>query len=435
MQRPRFLAFLGALVLVLATLAGSLRPVRAASLVEVSNFGANPGSLRMYLYVPNSVAARPAILVAAHPCGGSGPGFFSSSEFAGLADRFGFIVIYPSATRFSNCFDVSSPETLRHDGGSDPVSVVSMVRYVVQNRSGDPNRVYVTGSSSGGLFTNVLLGSYPDVFKAGAAFMGAPFGCLAGLGSSPTRNVCSNGTLIKTPQQWGDLVRAAYPGYTGPRPRMQIWHGTQDPVINYANFNEEIKQWTNVLGVSQTPVLSDRPRSNWARTRYGSSGLQAPVEAISVENVGHSLPMSGMAALAITFFGLDGASPTPTSTPIVTPTPVTPTPVTPTPVTPTPGTPTPTTLPTPTPTPGSGACSPVTGTVTAPFSYDGAGTFCWQIANIPNYINSWNLTSLKINGVDFSNIYAVPSNLPPKINGYWYVSYSGAYPWSHFEAR
>ncbi|HEU4328989.1 MAG TPA: GDSL-type esterase/lipase family protein, partial [Roseiflexaceae bacterium] len=105
------------------------------------------------------------------------------------------------------------------------------------------------------------------------------------------------------------------------------------------------------------------------------------------------------------------------------------TPTTPAPRTPTPGTPTPTRTPTPatpTPPPGSGgACSPVTGTVTAPFSYDGAGSFCWQISSIPNYINSWNLASLKINGVDFSNIYAVPSNLPPKINGFWYISYSG----------
>jgi hypothetical protein len=130
--------------------------------------------------------------------------------------------------------------------------------------------------------------------------------------------------------------------------------------------------------------------------------------------------------------------------PTSTPTPVTPTPVTPTPVTPTPGTPTPTRTPTPvtptpvtpTPTPGSATpCSPVTGTVTAPFSYDGAGTFCWQIASIPSYVNSWNLTSLKINGVDFSNIYVASSNLPPKINGSWYISYSGAYAWSHFEAK
>jgi cell division septation protein DedD len=128
----------------------------------------------------------------------------------------------------------------------------------------------------------------------------------------------------------------------------------------------------------------------------------------------------------------------------------TPTPVTPTPVTPTPGTPTATRTPTPstptatrtpapntpTPTPGSGpACSPVTGTITAPFSYDGAGTFCWQIASIPSYINSWNLDNLTINGVSFTNTYIFATNLPPKINGYWYVSYSGQYAWSHFEAK
>ncbi|HEU4328990.1 MAG TPA: endo-1,4-beta-xylanase [Roseiflexaceae bacterium] len=110
--------------------------------------------------------------------------------------------------------------------------------------------------------------------------------------------------------------------------------------------------------------------------------------------------------------------------------PITPTPITPTPITPTPITPTPIT-----PTPGGGACSPVSSTISAPFSYDGAGTFCWQIATIPNYINSWNLDSLTINGVSFTNLYAFPNNLPPKINGYWYVSYSGQYPWSHFEAR
>ena len=117
----------------------------------------------------------------------------------------------------------------------------------------------------------------------------------------------------------------------------------------------------------------------------------------------------------------------------VTPTPITPTPVTPTPVTVTPITPTPLT-PTPvTPTPGSGTCSPVTRTITAPFTYDGAGTFCWQLTSAPSYINSWNLTSLKINGVDFTNRWA--NALPPAINGSWYVSYSGQYGWSHFEAR
>jgi hypothetical protein len=91
--------------------------------------------------------------------------------------------------------------------------------------------------------------------------------------------------------------------------------------------------------------------------------------------------------------------------------------------------------PTPTVTQGPGACSPATATITAPFTKDGAGTFCWQTSNLGSYINSWNLTSLTINGVDFTNKYVPASSYPPKINGYWYVSYKGEVAWSHFEAK
>ena len=36
----------------------------AASLVQVKDFGANPGNANMYIYVPDKVAANPAIIVA-----------------------------------------------------------------------------------------------------------------------------------------------------------------------------------------------------------------------------------------------------------------------------------------------------------------------------------------------------------------------------------
>ncbi|GLW11070.1 hypothetical protein Misp01_61980 [Microtetraspora sp. NBRC 13810] len=303
-------------------------PAAPATLTEVTSFGTNPTNLRMHLYVPDNVAPRPAILVAVHYCTGSGPAFYSGTEFASLADRYGFIVVYPSATRSGSCFDVSSPQALTHNGGSDPVGIVSMVRYVQQRHNGDPDRVYVTGASSGGMMTNVLLGAYPDVFKAGAAFMGVPFACFATTDGSSWNSACANGTISRTPQQWGDLVRAAYPGYSGPRPRMQTWHGTEDTTLRYPNFQEQIKQWTDVHGLSQTPAFTDRPQSNWTRTRYGGTGTSVPVEAISVQGVGHSLPTGGMAAAVIQFLGLTGGppgspgpSPSPTPTPTTTPPP------------------------------------------------------------------------------------------------------------------
>ncbi|BCJ48648.1 hypothetical protein Asp14428_01230 [Actinoplanes sp. NBRC 14428] len=55
---------------------------QAASLQEVTGFGANPSGLRMHLYVPDRVASRPALLVAVHYCTGSGPAFYSGTEFA-----------------------------------------------------------------------------------------------------------------------------------------------------------------------------------------------------------------------------------------------------------------------------------------------------------------------------------------------------------------
>ncbi|MBU2669201.1 PHB depolymerase family esterase [Actinoplanes bogorensis] len=325
-------AVVGLLAVAGLALLAPASPAQAASLQEVTGFGANPTNLRMHLYVPDRLAANPALLVAVHYCTGTGPAFYSGTEFASLADQYGFIVIYPSATRSGQCFDVSTPGALTHNSTSDPAGIVSMVRYVQQRYSTDVNRTFVTGASSGAMMTNVLLGDYPDVFAAGSAFMGVPFGCFATTDGSMWNSTCSSGQLIKTPQAWGDLVRAAYPGYTGRRPRMQVMHGTTDSTLQYPNFGEEIKQWTNVLGVSQTPALTDTPQSGWTRTRYGSSAVQAPVEGISVAGVGHNLPLSGMARLAIAFFGLDSSTP-PTTPPPTTPPPTTPPPTTPPPTT------------------------------------------------------------------------------------------------------
>src|SRR4029453_4545117 len=120
--------------------------------------------------------------------------------------------------------------------------------------------------------------------------------------------------MNRTPQEWGDAVRQAYPGYTGPRPRVQLWHGTSDTLVPYSLLQEEIEQWTNVFGLSQTPTSTDTPQSGWNRRRYADSSGTVQVEAYSIQGAGHSLPARGMAAFAVTFFGLSSAgSPSATS--------------------------------------------------------------------------------------------------------------------------
>ncbi|AVT38595.1 PHB depolymerase family esterase [Plantactinospora sp. BB1] len=407
-------------------------PAQAASLVEVTSFGDNPGGMRMHVYVPDSRPANPAIVVAMHGCGGSGPGFYSGSEFASQADRYGFIVIYPTATQqagFGNCFDVWSAASKRRGGGSDPVSIMSMVTYVQRQYAGDPNRVYATGSSSGGMMTNAMLALYPDVFKAGAAFMGVPFNCFANAADFPPQNSqCVNGRMDRTPQQWGDAVRQAYPGYSGTRPRIQLWHGTNDTLVPFQLLQEAVDQWTNVHGLSLTPTSTDTPQPNWNRRRWTSGGVTL-IEAISVNGAGHSLPMSGMAQAAVQFFGLAGGTPTPN--------PTTGTPTTSPSVPPT-TTPPPSTT---TPPPSAGACrvgytanswtggftASVTVTNTSTTAVNG-WTVQWSWPGNQQVTNAWNATvnqsgaQVTARNVSYNAAIGVAASVTFGVQG----SYSGA---------
>lgn len=253
-------------VLLLSTVLGWLvaRPAEAASLQQVANWGASgvPSYISMYIYVPDKVATDPPILVVSHFCGGSASAVFGQAQGGGVvaaADKYGFIMVFPQTTNpatSAKCWDVGSKASLTHDGGGDTQAIAEMVKYTVTKYGANANRVYATGDSSGAMMTQALMAVYPDVFKGGASFAGVPAGCWSDGWSAASNwgGTCAGGNDIMTAQQWGDLARGMDPGYTGPRPRVQLFHGDSDPTISYKNFGEAIKQWTNVLGLSTSPT-------------------------------------------------------------------------------------------------------------------------------------------------------------------------------------
>ncbi len=293
-------------------------PAAAATLTRVSDFGANPTNLGMYVYVPDTVAPKPALLVLVHYCGGSAGAIFNGNghDYVSAADRYGYIIVVPEATRDGHCFDVSTKAGLTRNGGSDSTGVMSMVAWTRQHYNVDPGRIVVSGFSSGAMMTNVLAAEYPDVFSAGSAYSGVPAGCFATTDGSLWNSQCAGGNVVKSAQQWGDLARSMYPGYSGAYPRMQLWHGNQDTTLAYPNYGEEIKQWTNLRGLSQTPSFTDHPQSSWTRNRYGDTGTQAGVEGITISGTGHTLPQAGMLAYAISFLGLDSGGSAATGGPV-----------------------------------------------------------------------------------------------------------------------
>ncbi|KAG8870783.1 hypothetical protein FRC20_011330 [Serendipita sp. 405] len=286
-------SFFGVLTTLALTAAGVLGAQN--QLVKVSSFGTNPNNVGMYVYKPTKLANPLPLIVAIHYCTGSAQAYFS-----------GFIVVYPDSPRDGKCFDVASSATLTHNGGGDSQGIASMIKYAISTYGVASNKVFVTGTSSGAMMTNVMAGSYPDLFQAASAYNGVPFACFAG--SSAWNSACAQGQISKTAAQWGDLVRAAYPGYSGARPKMMLWHGTTDTTLSYNNYGEAIKQWTNVFGVSQTPssTSSNDPQSGYTKTTYGSN-----VVGYSAAGVGHTVPVHEQIELA--WFGIVGGTTPPVS--------------------------------------------------------------------------------------------------------------------------
>ena len=297
--RHRYLRNAVLVMLLCVLIAG---PSQAATLNQVTGFTTGQTSLEMFLYVPDNIKPNPPVLVAIHYCTGTGPMFHEGSQFSRLAEQYGFIVIYPSATREGRCFDVASKTAVTRRGG-DPVAIKAMLDHVLDHYQANADEVYVAGVSSGAMMTNVLLALYPGTFKAGAAYAGVPYTCFATEDESGWSNACSEGRITSTAAEWGDLVRDANPGYEGPYPRIQMWHGTEDEGLSYVNFEEAVKLWTNIHGFDvAAPAMTDSPAPGYTRRRYGSTGGQATVEAISLQGVGHDLPID--AFQAIRFFGL-----------------------------------------------------------------------------------------------------------------------------------
>jgi poly(hydroxyalkanoate) depolymerase family esterase len=246
----------------------------AASLQQVSNWGVAglPSDVTMYVYVPDKVASNPPILTLVHYCGGTASAVFGQAQGGGIvsaADQYGFIMVVPSSGR---CWDVESDKAWTRNGGGDSHAIKQMVSYAISKYGANADRVYSTGDSSGGMMTELLLALYPDIFKAGSAFAGMPAGC-RGTNESGTSTgysgACAGGNVTHTAQEWGDIARKMDPGYTGHRPRAQLFHGDADPTINYKNFTEAIKEWTNVLGLgtSLTSTTMNVPLGNHQATR------------------------------------------------------------------------------------------------------------------------------------------------------------------------
>ncbi|MEV0576558.1 PHB depolymerase family esterase [Streptomyces sp. NPDC050392] len=291
-RRVASAAALGLLAATLgATAAAQPAAAAAGGLQQVTGFGSNPGNLQMYAYTPAGLPANAPLVVALHGCTQTASAYYTNSGWPQFADKWGFSVVFPQTTSANNslsCFGWFDPaEDTR--GKGEAASIVQMVEYAKQQYGSDGRRVYVTGLSAGGGMTADLLAAYPDVFAGGSVASGLPAQCAT---SQAAASGCQTGPQKLTPAQWGDKVRAAYPGYSGPWPRVAIWQGTSDYTVYPANATALRDQWTDVWDIGQTPSSTDTLPGSTTRSVYNDASGKPAVETYSVAGMGHGLPVS-----------------------------------------------------------------------------------------------------------------------------------------------
>lgn len=71
-----------------------------------------------------------------------------TSKYQTVANQKGFVVLYPSSTKDSNCWDVASAKSLKRDGGGDSTGLANMVKWAITKYSVDPTKIFVTGEIS-----------------------------------------------------------------------------------------------------------------------------------------------------------------------------------------------------------------------------------------------------------------------------------------------
>jgi poly(hydroxyalkanoate) depolymerase family esterase len=257
-------------------------------MAEVANFGANPGSLRMFVHVPEGLAPNAPLVVVLHGCTQGAKAHASAAGWLTLAERYGFAVLAPEQQPANNpnrCFNWFEPGDTRR-GLGEAESIRSMVTHVLDAHGLEPDRVFVTGLSAGGAMAGALLATYPDVFAAGAIVAGLPYGAATNLREALD---AMQGRSGLSQSELARRVRQAGPD-AAPVPRVSVWHGRADTTVSERNATDSAVQWAAAHGLPAEPSeVQSRPGRTVAVWR--SPGGEVLVERHLLDGLGHGTPL------------------------------------------------------------------------------------------------------------------------------------------------
>jgi polyhydroxybutyrate depolymerase len=236
-------------------------------------------------YVPKTLKPGAPLLFVLHPSGGDAASMrqYSNYEFDELADKHGFLVVYPEG--FDNTWNDcrgGSPFSSKRLKIDDAGFIKSLLDHEVAAHAVDRKRVFAAGWSNGAQLAYRLALENPEDF-AGVAAISA---------SVPVKDNLDCGQVDK------------------PIPVM-IVNGTADPINpfrggmvnlgdaqlgNVLSSEDTAKYWAKLLGVTAAPQLATLPHKGGRTTVDSMTWVKdgTPVVILyAVQNGGHAMPLAG----------------------------------------------------------------------------------------------------------------------------------------------
>jgi poly(hydroxyalkanoate) depolymerase family esterase len=188
------------------------------------------------IFVPSHVHGPAPLVVVLHGCEQDADGIAASSRWNELAERGGFLVLYPNqqwGLNPYNCWNWFLPAN-QIPGFGEPAAIFYAIAAAKAAYPIDARRVYVAGLSAGGATAATMLSCYPETFAAGAIHSGVAYGLASDAGSALA--VMKDGP--KDRARLGVCDPGAFRG------GVFVIHGSSDPVINPLNADRAAAEFT-----------------------------------------------------------------------------------------------------------------------------------------------------------------------------------------------
>lgn len=254
----------------------------------LKRFGTDPGSLHAHTYIPENFPKNGPLVVVLHGCCQSVESYDKGSGWSALAEESGVALLFPGQRLINNVFggfNWFKPGD-SHRGAGEPLSIRHMIEQVVSDHAIDPSRVFITGLSSGGAMTSVMLATYPEVFAGGAIIGGLPYRTADTLLQALFRMKGYGGPSDRRLQA---LVRGAS-RFTGRWPTISVWHGGHDSIVYSSNADSIVRQWQKIHKVEGPPTRVEEvdgfPRQVWC-----TAGGRPVIEEYIIDRMGHGAPI------------------------------------------------------------------------------------------------------------------------------------------------